>query len=40
VEKEIAVRRRIAKEFNKQRQDFDDLRGFNDYLEEAEDISV
>lgn len=57
VEKEVAVRRRIAKEsvfcyisldallnlhslrFNKRREDFVDLRQFNDYLEEVEDIS-
>ncbi|PPQ78534.1 hypothetical protein CVT25_011806 [Psilocybe cyanescens] len=40
VEKEVAVRRRIAKEFNKRRDDFPDLRVYNDYLEEVEDISV
>jgi CDK-activating kinase assembly factor MAT1 len=39
VEKEIAVRRRIAKEFNKRREDFIDLRSYNDYLEEVEDIT-
>ncbi|KAH7914677.1 CDK-activating kinase assembly factor MAT1-domain-containing protein [Hygrophoropsis aurantiaca] len=39
VEKEVAVRRRIAKEFNKRREDFLDLRGYNDYLEEVEDIT-
>ncbi|KIY43654.1 CDK-activating kinase assembly factor, partial [Fistulina hepatica ATCC 64428] len=39
VEKEVAVRRRIAKEFNKRREDFPDLRRFNDYLEEVEDIT-
>ncbi|KZP02758.1 CDK-activating kinase assembly factor [Athelia psychrophila] len=38
VEKEVAIRRRIAKEFNKRREDFPDLRSFNDYLEEVEDI--
>ncbi|KAK7049208.1 TFIIH/NER complex subunit [Paramarasmius palmivorus] len=38
VEKEVAVRRRLAKEFNKRREDFDDLRSYNDYLEEVEDI--
>ena len=55
VEKEVAIRRRIAKEyagafaflgpsltlcnrFNKRREDFLDLRQFNDYLEEVEDI--
>ncbi|KDR81439.1 hypothetical protein GALMADRAFT_239344 [Galerina marginata CBS 339.88] len=39
VEKEVAVRRRIAKEFNKRRDDFPDLRSYNDYLEEVEDIT-
>ncbi|OCH87413.1 CDK-activating kinase assembly factor [Obba rivulosa] len=39
VEKEVAVRRRIAKEFNKRREDFPDLHAYNDYLEEVEDIT-
>ncbi|KAI0064701.1 CDK-activating kinase assembly factor [Artomyces pyxidatus] len=39
VEKEVAVRRKIAKEFNKRREDFPDLRSYNDYLEEVEDIT-
>ncbi|KIY65207.1 CDK-activating kinase assembly factor [Cylindrobasidium torrendii FP15055 ss-10] len=39
VEKEVAIRRRIAKDFNKRREDFDDLRAFNDYLQEVEDIA-
>ncbi|KAF7295301.1 CDK-activating kinase assembly factor [Mycena indigotica] len=39
VEKEIAIRRRIAKEFNKHLEDFPSLREFNDYLEEVEDIT-
>lgn len=58
VEKEVAVRRRITKEwvqkiffrlilsyfvvvfrFNKRREDFPDLRQYNDYLEEVEDLS-
>ncbi|CCM02919.1 uncharacterized protein FIBRA_05033 [Fibroporia radiculosa] len=39
VEKEVAVRRRIAKEFNKRMEDFPDLRSYNDYLEEVEDIT-
>ncbi|KAL0577891.1 TFIIH/NER complex subunit [Marasmius crinis-equi] len=39
VEKEVAVRRRLAKEFNKRREDFDDIRSYNDYLEEVEDIA-
>ncbi|KAG9318244.1 CDK-activating kinase assembly factor MAT1-domain-containing protein [Chiua virens] len=39
VEKEVAVRRRIAKDFNKRREDFPDLYSYNDYLEEVEDIT-
>ncbi|KAH9842860.1 CDK-activating kinase assembly factor MAT1-domain-containing protein [Rhodofomes roseus] len=39
VEKEVAVRRRMAKEFNKRREDFPDLHSYNDYLEEVEDIA-
>ena len=39
VEKEVVVRRRMTKEFNKRREDFIDLRSYNDYLEEVEDIS-
>ncbi|KAJ6606549.1 CDK-activating kinase assembly factor [Mycena vulgaris] len=39
VEKEIAIRRRIAKEFNKRLEDFSNLREFNDYLEDVEDIT-
>jgi CDK-activating kinase assembly factor MAT1 len=59
VEKEVAIRRKLAKEsvaqclwsisatcsplfgirFNKRREDFPDLRSYNDYLQEVEDIS-
>ncbi|KAF5373125.1 hypothetical protein D9758_001698 [Tetrapyrgos nigripes] len=39
VEKEVAIRRRLAKEFNKRLEDFDDLRDYNDYLQEVEDIA-
>ncbi|KAH8108149.1 CDK-activating kinase assembly factor [Cristinia sonorae] len=39
VEKEVAVRRRLAKNFNKRREDFPDLRSYNDYLEDVEDIA-
>ncbi|KAJ7184218.1 CDK-activating kinase assembly factor [Mycena filopes] len=39
VEKEIAIRRRVAKEFNKRLEDFSNLREFNDYLEDVEDIT-
>eukprot|EP01080_Neovahlkampfia_damariscottae_P004304 gene4304-7660_t len=38
LEQESAIRRRILREFNKTRQDFDTLREYNDYLEEVEDI--
>ncbi|KDQ60621.1 hypothetical protein JAAARDRAFT_31582 [Jaapia argillacea MUCL 33604] len=38
VEKEVSIRRRINKEFNRRREDFPDLRAYNDYLEELEDI--
>ncbi|KAF8350867.1 CDK-activating kinase assembly factor MAT1-domain-containing protein [Amanita rubescens] len=38
VEKEIVIRRRIAKDFNKRREDFADLRTYNDYLQDVEDI--
>jgi CDK-activating kinase assembly factor MAT1 len=59
VEKEVAIRRKLAKEsaaqcfwsvsaicsllsgfrFNKRREDFPDLRSYNDYLQDVEDIS-
>lgn len=39
VEKEVAVRRKLVKEFNKRREDFPDLRSYNDYLQEVEDIT-
>jgi len=39
VEKEVAVRRRLAKDFNKRREDFPDLKAYNNYLEEVEDIT-
>ncbi|KAI9139467.1 CDK-activating kinase assembly factor MAT1-domain-containing protein [Paraphysoderma sedebokerense] len=38
VEKEIKVRKRVQKYFNKRQEDFKDLRAYNDYLEEVEDI--
>lgn len=38
VEKEIDIRRRVLKDFSKTEQDFNDLRGYNDYLEMVEDI--
>ncbi|TIA91093.1 hypothetical protein E3P99_01243 [Wallemia hederae] len=39
VEKEVAVRRRVAKAYNLTADDFSDLRSYNDYLEEVEDIT-
>ncbi|KAG8821281.1 TFIIH/NER complex subunit [Serendipita sp. 399] len=39
VEREVAIRRRIAKEFNKRQENFPDLKSYNDYLEEVEDIA-
>ncbi|CAE6490887.1 unnamed protein product [Rhizoctonia solani] len=38
VEKEVAIRRRIAKHFNKRPEDFESLQEYNDYLEEVETI--
>ncbi|KAB5594851.1 RNA polymerase II transcription factor B subunit 3 [Ceratobasidium theobromae] len=38
VEKEVTIRRRIAKFFNKRLEDFEDLHAYNDYLEEVETI--
>ncbi|CAE6432667.1 unnamed protein product [Rhizoctonia solani] len=38
VEKEVAIRRRIAKHFNKRLEDFETLQDYNDYLEEVETI--
>ncbi|KZO99370.1 CDK-activating kinase assembly factor [Calocera viscosa TUFC12733] len=39
VEKEVSVRRRIAREFNKKVEDFPDRKSYDDYLEEVEDIT-
>lgn len=36
VEKDIQVRRRILREFNKKQSDFPNLRAYNDYLEKIE----
>lgn len=38
VEKEVDVRQRVSKTFNKRREDFATLKEYNDYLEEVEDI--
>lgn len=38
VEKDIDIRRRIVREFNKQEEEFSTLREYNDYLEDVETI--
>lgn len=38
VEKEIQIRKKVGKFFNKRQEDFNSLREYNDYLEEAEDM--
>ena len=38
VEKEIDIRKRVLKDFNKKEEDFDSLAEYNDYLEEIETI--
>ncbi|KAJ1030033.1 hypothetical protein NDA16_000946 [Ustilago loliicola] len=39
VEREVAVRRQVAKLFNRREDDFVDLKAYNDYLEEVEEIT-
>ncbi|KAL1931937.1 hypothetical protein VTP01DRAFT_8993 [Rhizomucor pusillus] len=39
VEKEVRIRKRVSKVFNKRPEDFPTLRAYNDYLEEVEDIT-
>ncbi|MBW0500715.1 hypothetical protein O181_040430 [Austropuccinia psidii MF-1] len=39
VEKEVVIRKRISKYFNKRREDFKTLDDYNNYLEEVEDIT-
>lgn len=39
VEREVDVRKRVARTFNKRRDDFDSLREYNDYLEEVEELT-
>ncbi|PLW45452.1 hypothetical protein PCANC_06711 [Puccinia coronata f. sp. avenae] len=39
VEKEVVIRKRISKYFNKRREDFMTLDAYNNYLEEVEDIT-
>lgn len=38
VEKEVDIRRRVLRDFNKKEEDFATLREYNDYLEEVESI--
>lgn len=38
VEKEVDIRRRVLRDFNKKEEDFPSLREYNDYLEEVETI--
>lgn len=38
VEKEVDIRRRVLRDFNKKEEDFASLREYNDYLEEVETI--
>jgi len=38
IDKEVDIRRRILRDFNKQQEDFGSLRDYNDYLEMVEDI--
>ena len=40
VEEEVNVRKRVSKLFTRGPDDFKDLRAYNDYLEEFEEISV
>ncbi|OLL25007.1 RNA polymerase II transcription factor B subunit 3 [Neolecta irregularis DAH-3] len=39
VEREVDVRKRMARIFNKAQDDFDDLRDYNDYLEQVEELT-
>lgn len=39
VEREVDIRRRVAAVFNKREDEFEDLRSWNDYLNEVEDIT-
>ncbi|KAF9729651.1 hypothetical protein PMIN04_007811 [Paraphaeosphaeria minitans] len=39
VEREVDIRRRVAKAMNKEETDFETLRDYNDYLEEVEEIT-
>ncbi|KAF2097744.1 CDK-activating kinase assembly factor, partial [Rhizodiscina lignyota] len=39
VEREVDIRRKMAKTFNKREEDFESLRDYNDYLNQVEDIT-
>ncbi|KAG0345898.1 TFIIH/NER complex subunit [Podila humilis] len=39
VEKEVRIRRQMAQKFNKRREDFKNLKDYNDYLETVEDLT-
>lgn len=39
VEREVDLRKRIARTYSKTQDDFDDLQGYNDYLEEVEQVT-
>lgn len=39
MEREVAVRRKVARLFNRRQEDFVDLKAYNDYLEEVEEIT-
>lgn len=39
VEREVDIRKRVALVFNKREEDFEDLRAYNDYLNDVEDIT-
>ena len=39
VEREVDIRKRVASVFNKREEDFEDLRAYNDYLNDVEDIT-
>ena len=38
MDKEVSIRRKVLKDFNKTREDFEELKDYNDYLEEVETI--
>lgn len=40
VEKEVRIRKTILQIFNKREEDFEEVRDYNNYLEEVEDIGI